>query len=318
MIDDQTLLTLLLVCGAALLAAVIVLLMMRGLAARTIEQRVSAVSRAQSSVDESETEAEPTNAVRRLLHWIGEAVRGRTQFYSEADITALEGMIASAGFRPKTLLPILLGMKVVMAVAVPALALFYGAVADLSLQQTVLVTCCSIPIGLFGPDWIITLARGPYLDALRRGVPDALDLLVVCSEAGMGLESALEHVGSEMRHSNAPMALALTNLLDDMRVLPDRRDAFRNFAERTGVQGARRVATMLSQSIKYGTPLSQALRSVALDLRRERMISLEAKAAKLPVKLTMPLILFIMPSLFIVLVGPAFLHMGDVMRSVGH
>ena len=132
----------------------------------------------------------------------------------------------------------------------------------------------------------------------------------------MGLESALEHVSREMRHSNVPMALALGRLLDDMRVLPDRREAFRNFAEGTGVQGARRVATMLSQSMKYGTPLSQALRSVATDLRRERMISLEAKAAKLPAMLTLPLIVFIMPTLFIVLIGPAILHLGDIMAKI--
>jgi tight adherence protein C len=121
-----------------------------------------------------------------------------------------------------------------------------------------------------------------------------------------------------MRHSNAATSLALNKLLDDMRVLPDRRDAFRNFADRTGVDGARRVATMLAQSMKYGTPLSQALRTVALDLRRERMTALESKASQLPAMLTLPLILFIMPSLFIVLIGPAFLHLGDMFRTLFH
>jgi tight adherence protein C len=166
-----------------------------------------------------------------------------------------------------------------------------------------------------GPEWGLTLLRRPYLAALRRGVPDALDLLVVCSEAGMGLESALEHVSQEIRHSNPAISVALSKLLDELRVLPDRRDAFRNFADRTGVEGARRVATMLGQSMQYGTPLSQALRTVALDLRRERMIALEAKAVRLPVLLVMPLILFIMPSLFIVLAGPAILHLTDALHA---
>ena len=134
----------------------------------------------------------------------------------------------------------------------------------------------------------------------------------------MGLESALEHISREMRHSNAAMSLALSRLLDDMRVLPDRADAFRNFAEGTGVQGARRVATMLSQSMKYGTPLSQALRSVAVDLRRERMIALEGKAAQLPVKLTLPLMLFVLPTLFIVLLGPAILTLSDTFAHFAH
>jgi tight adherence protein C len=100
-----------------------------------------------------------------------------------------------------------------------------------------------------------------------------------------------------------------------MRVLPDRRDAFRYFADRSGVEGARRVATMLGQSMQYGTPISRALRTVVVDLRRERMVALEAKAVRLPVLLVLPLILFIMPSLFIVLVGPAMLHLMDSLHA---
>lgn len=317
MTENQAILNALLGFGAMLLAAVAVIMVLRGLTARTLEQRVTAIaltrSTAQNQVDES-----TLGSVRRLLQWIGETIRGRTSLYSEKDVAALESMISSAGLQPRTLLPILLGVKVVMVIAVPGAALIYGLAAGLTGRQTLLMTLFAIPFGLLGPDWIIGVVRRPFLAALRRGVPDSLDLLVVCSEAGMGLESAIEHVSREMRHSNAAMSLALSRLLDDMRVLPDRRDAFRNFAEGTGVQGARRVATMLSQSIKYGTPLSQALRSVALDLRRDRMIALEAKASKLPVMLTLPLILFIMPSLFIVLVGPAFLRLGDSLHGIGH
>lgn len=317
MIDDQALLTALLLFTAIIIGAVTLIVMMRGLSARALEQRVTAVSKPQST-GEPGIDAKPVSGLRSVLHRLGEAVRGRTSFYSEKELLALENVIASAGFKPKTVLPIVLGMKVVMIIAFPAAGLIYGMLADLDTKYTAMFAFFALPVGMLCPDWIITFARKPYLKALRRGVPDALDLLVVCSEAGMGLESALEHVGAEMRHSNVPMAMALNALLDDMRVLPDRRDAFRNFAERTGVQGARRVATMLAQSIKYGTPLSQALRSVALDLRRERMSALEEKASKLPVKLTLPLILFIMPSLFIVLVGPAFIHLGDIMKSIGH
>jgi tight adherence protein C len=315
LIDDRALLTALLAAGAVLLAAIALIVVLRGLAARTLEQRVAALAGGQSG-NQGQVDATPLGGVRRLLHWIGEMVRGRTRFYSERDILALEGMIAASGFRPQTVLPILLGVKVVLAVAIPAAAILYGQLAGLSGSQKFLMICLAIPAGLLGPDWIITFMRRPYLAALRRGVPDALDLLVVCSEAGMGLESALEHVGQEIRHSNPAMSLALGKLLDDMRVLPDRRDAFRNFAERTGVEGARRVATMLAQSMQYGTPLSQALRTVAIDLRRERLNALEAKAARLPVLLTLPLILFIMPSLFIVLVGPAMLRLVDTLHTL--
>jgi tight adherence protein C len=193
-----------------------------------------------------------------------------------------------------------------------------GQAAGLSASHKLIIVFLALPLGLMGPDWIIAFLRRPYLAALRRGVPDALDLLVVCSEAGMGLESALEHVSHEIGYSNPAMSLALGNMLSDMRVLPDRRDAFRNFADRTGVEGARRVSSMLAQSVRYGTPLSQALRAVALDLRRERMVALEARAVRLPVLLTLPLILFVMPTLIIVLTGPAILHLMDTLHSFTH
>ena len=162
------------------------------------------------------------------------------------------------------------------------------------------------------------LLRRRYMAALRRGIPDALDLLVVCSEAGMALESALEHVSVEIQHSNPPVAVALAKLLDELLVLPDRREAFRNFGDRTGIEGAKRLATMLGQAMQYGTPLSQVLRTIAVDLRRERINALETKAARLPVLLVMPLILFIMPSMFIVLAGPAMLQLATTLHVLAH
>jgi tight adherence protein C len=172
--------------------------------------------------------------------------------------------------------------------------------------------------GIMGPELALGMARRRFVGALRRGTPDALDLLVVCSEAGMGLESALERVSQDMRRSNRAMASVLSNLLDDLRVLPDRRDAFANLGTRSGVEGLRRFGTMLSQSLNYGTPLSNALRAVATELRRERMNKLEEKAVKLPALLIFPLIFFVMPSLYIVLLGPSFLRLYDSLAIFAH
>ena len=176
----------------------------------------------------------------------------------------------------------------------------------------------ALPVGLLGPDWILYFVRRPYVAALRRGLPDALDLLVVCTEAGMGLEAALEHVATEISRSNPAIGIAMSKLLDELRVLPDRREAFTNFGRRSGVDAFRRLATMLGQTLQYGTPLGQALRSVATDLRRERMTALEAKCARLPAMLVLPLILFIMPALFIVLAGSPMLRVLDSLRKMGH
>ncbi len=311
--DPITILATVFTAAALIFGAGALVMTLRGWAARSLEHRVLAVSSeavgGRDAIDNS-----PLGWLRRLLGWIGATVRG-TRFYSERDILALEGMISASGFRTNAVLPVVLGIKVVAAVGIPLAAIVYGRLADITSSHLLLLIFVSVPLGLMGPEWGLTLLRRPYLAALRRGVPDALDLLVVCSEAGMGLESALEHVSQEIQHSNPAISVALAKLLDELRVLPDRRDAFRNFAERTGVDGARRVATMLGQSMQYGTPLSQALRTVAIDLRRERMIALEAKAVRLPVLLVLPLILFIMPSLFIVLAGPAVLQLMDALHK---
>lgn len=300
--------------GGLILAGVAAVMVARSLTAHTMEQRVASISRMRTPRTLEEEEKQQSvgsqlGSFTRILRSLGENIRQRRMLYSDKDIIALEGLISSAGLSPERLLPVLLAMKVLMLFGIPLVALGYGLFAGFSPAGDIGLMTIAIPVGMLGPDYIINFARGPHLAALRRGVPDALDLLVVCSEAGMGLENALDHVSNEMRHSNPQTALALARLLDDLRVLPDRREALSNFAERTGVQGARRVSTMLAQSIKYGTPLSQALRTVALDLRRERMVALEARAAKLPVKLTIPLMLCLMPALFIVLMGPAVLRL---------
>jgi tight adherence protein C len=121
-----------------------------------------------------------------------------------------------------------------------------------------------------------------------------------------------------MRHSNRAMASVLAALLDDFRVLPDRREALANLGSRSGVEGLKRFATMLSQSLHYGTPMNNALRAVADELRRDRMNKLEEKAVKLPAQLIFPLIFLIMPSLYVVLLGPSFMQLYDSLKVVMH
>jgi tight adherence protein C len=167
-----------------------------------------------------------------------------------------------------------------------------------------------------GPDWALAFIRRPYVAALRRGLPDTLDLLVICTESGMALEMALEQVAREISASNRAMSVALTKLLDELRVLPDRREAFTNFGRRSGVDGFRRLATMLGQTLQYGTPIAEALRAVANDLRRERMVAMEAKCVRLPALLVLPLIVCIMPALFIVLAASPVLRILDTLGQI--
>jgi len=310
---DQHLLPVALICSAILLLGLAAILMTRDNTAKEVEARVLQATRGRAADDAADEPA--MSGPKRLLYWIGRTIRSKTKFYSEHDILVLEGMIAGSGLNA-ALLPIILGLKAVLLFAIPALAFAYVHIAGYSPTRQFITMCVCIPLGMLGPEWVLAWLRRRYMAALRRGIPDALDLLVVCSEAGMALESALEHVSKEIRHSNPPVSVALAKLLDELLILPDRREAFRNFGNRTGIEGARRLATMLSQSMQYGTPLSQVLRTIAIDLRRDRILALETKAARLPVLLIMPLILFIMPSMFIVLAGPAMMKLTDTLHAV--
>lgn len=312
--SDDRLLSAGLMAGAILLLGVAAIIMLRAVSARELETRVLSATRGQArGAADADT---PPIGIRRLLFWVGKLVRGRTRVWSERDILVLEGMIAGSGMNPAQVLPMILGLKAMLVFAVPGLAFAYGKVAGLTGNQQLLLLCLAIPIGMLGPEWALAWLRRPYLASLRRGIPDALDLLVVCSEAGMGLENALAHVSQEIRHSNPAISVALAKLLDELLVLPDRREAFRNFAERTGVEGARRLATIIGQAMRYGTPLSRALRTIAVDLRRERLLALETKAARLPVLLILPLIFCIMPSMFIVVAGPSMLRLTDTLHQM--
>src|SRR5882757_4274668 len=189
----------------------------------------------------------------------------------------------------------------------PIIALFVGQLLGKPLTDVLIFTLIGAVIGIVGPRLILLVLRRRFNAGIRLGTPDMIDLLVVCSEAGMGLESALERVAEEMNQTNPVMARVLYGLLDDLRILPNRSDAFEKFGSTSA--GLRRFGTMVSQSLQYGTPLSQALRSIAVDIRRERITNLEERAHKLGAKLTIPMVLFMLPAMFVILGGSPFLHL---------
>lgn len=292
------------------------LLMLREAARRDLARRVQIVTGG-GAFDDDDSARPLGSVIAGMLQNLGNAVRRGTQLYSDDDLASLEGMIAAAGYRPRQVLPIVLGVKVVMIVLVPVSAYVYCAVSGLAPLYRLAAVGMAVPLGLLLPDWILRILRGPYVNALRKGVSDALDLLVVCTEAGMGLESALDRVSREMRLSNRPMAAALVTLSDELRVLPDRKEALTNFGKRSGVEGIRRMSVMLAQTLQYGTPLGQALRAVAAELRRERMIRLEERAVRLPALMVFPLVFFILPSMFIIMGGIPLLGLLDLLAGVG-
>jgi tight adherence protein C len=242
-----------------------------------------------------------------MASWLASLGARLRRFYPQDDLEQLGAIVQASGFNPRRAVPIWLGVKIVGIVSFPLLAVFGGEFFGSPPIDLLIFAALGGVVGIMGPRLILAVLRRRFGAAIRKGTPDAIDLLVVCSEAGMGLERALERVGEEMSRSNPAMGNVLRTLLDDLRVLPNRRDAF----EKLGATSdqLRRFGAMMSQSLQYGTPLSQALRAIADELRRDSIIKLEERAHKLAAKLTAPMVLFLLPAMFIILGASSFLHL---------
>jgi tight adherence protein C len=229
------------------------------------------------------------------------------RFYAEENLDQLRTILQSAGFNHHRSLPIWIGVKVVSMFFLPVIALLVAQLSGREPVDVLVFTLIGVVIGILGPRLILSVLKRRFDAAIRRGTPDMIDLLVVCSEAGMGLESGLGRVAEEMNQTNPEMGWVLHRLLDDLRILPNRSDAFENLAATS--EGLRRFGTMVAQTLQYGTPVSQALRSIAVDLRRERITKLEERAHKLGAKLTIPMVLFLLPAMFVIMGGSPVLHL---------
>jgi tight adherence protein C len=151
---------------------------------------------------------------------------------------------------------------------------------------------------------------------MSRSLPDALDLLVICTEAGLNLDSALVRVSREIGANSPELAEELELTAVELGFLSDRRQALQNLEVRTGIQSVGALVSTLAQAEKYGTPLAQSLRVLAREMRDERLMKAEEKAARLPATLTVPMVVFILPSLFIVLIGPGILRTLDALSNL--
>jgi tight adherence protein C len=147
---------------------------------------------------------------------------------------------------------------------------------------------------------------------IRRAFPDALDLLLICVESGMSIEASFRKVSEEIGSQSIALAEELTLTTAELSYLQERRQAYENLAKRTDLEGVKSVCVALQQAERYGTPLGQTLRVMAQENRDMRMSEAEKKAAALPPKLTVPMILFFLPVLFIVILGPAAIRVMEI------
>ena len=224
--------------------------------------------------------------------------------------------LASAGYRGQAPLITFMFFRFVMPFIVFGVVLFYLFVIlspDWSAFQKVLAAFIGAAIGFYLPDMFVNNMIQRRQQSIMRVFPDALDLMLICVESGMSIETAFSRVSTEIGSQSPELAEELALTTAELSYLPDRRQAFDNLAKRCGHDGVKQVATALNQAEKYGTPLGQALRVTANENREMRMQEAERKAASLPAKLTVPMIIFFLPCLFIVIMGPAILTIQKMM-----
>ncbi|WP_242151054.1 MULTISPECIES: type II secretion system F family protein [unclassified Sphingomonas] len=168
------------------------------------------------------------------------------------------------------------------------------------------------------PDLFLNNKIKKRSDAIRKGLPDALDLLVICAEAGLTVDAAFGRVARELGKAYPELGDEFTLTAIELGFLAERRQAFENLASRVKLDAVKGVVTTMIQTEKYGTPLASALRVLSAEFRNERMMRAEEKAARLPAIMTIPLILFILPTLFVVILGPAACSISDAFIHGGH
>lgn len=227
--------------------------------------------------------------------------------------------LMQAGWRGKDAMVLYLFLKFALPMAFGVLAvtfLYVLSVLDVPDMTRLAIALVAVILGAYLPDIFTANAISRRRQKITKAMPDGLDLMVICAEAGLSLDAALERVGRELRQSWPEFAdeIGLTSI--ELGFLPDRGQALQNLAKRVRISGMRGLVNTLAQTERYGTPLAQALRVLSAEMRQVRLMKAEEKAARLPAVLTVPMIIFIMPALFVVLIGPGALSTIDALRDI--
>jgi len=259
---------------------------------------------------DTDTKAKKTsvNVMRRLVERF-KLTRG-----SEARQTS--DKLAQAGWRSRDMLVVYLAARLVMPFIAGAGALLFVTMlgAHLSTMNTVLVAGAGVLVGGYSPVIYLKNFVARRYQKLKRQLPDGLDLMVICAEAGLSLDAALTRVARELGSAAPELADELGLTAIELGFLPNRRQALLNVVRRADLPALRAVTNTLTQTERYGTPLAHSLRVLAAEFRDERMMKAEEKAARLPAIMTVPMILFILPALFVVLIGPAIIQVLDTFK----
>jgi tight adherence protein C len=227
--------------------------------------------------------------------------------------------LMQAGIRSKDWAVAVIFGRLVLPIVIGGIMLFwvYGTDgwAEWSPLKKYGIVAVSFLLSYKAPDIFLKNKIAKRSDAIRKGLPDALDLLVICAEAGLTVDAAFHRVARELGRAYPELGDEFTLTGIELGFLTERRQAFENLAMRVDLDAIKGVVTTMIQTEKYGTPLASALRVLSAEFRNERMMRAEEKAARLPAIMTVPLILFILPVLFVVILGPAACSIKDALLT---
>jgi tight adherence protein C len=250
----------------------------------------------------------PSLAFHDLLKKVGAMLPA-----SPKDVTVMQKRLIRAGIRGPNALKMLYGFKVVLGVGLPLLLSLALLGVEAASNNKFLIIFVAAGVGFFGPNQYVNMRSRRRQKQIRRGLPNALDLLVVCVESGLGLDQAIVQVAKELEHGHPEISeeFALVNL--ELKAGKRRVEALRNLADRTAVADLKKLVAVLIQADRFGTGVAQSLRAHADYMRVQARQQAEEKAAKLGVKLVFPIFFCILPSLFVVTVGPVVMR---IMREL--
>ena len=237
----------------------------------------------------------------------------------DSQLKTAQQRLAQAGIRKKEWAVAVIFARmiapIVLGVSIGALVYWSNLFPEWGSIKRFMAFAAAVGIGYKGPDIFIANLVNKRTDAVRKGLPDALDLLVICAEAGLTVDAAFGRVAKELGRAYPELGdeFALTAI--ELSFLHERRSAFENLAYRVNMEAVKGVVTTMIQTERYGTPLASALRVLSAEFRNDRMMRAEEKAARLPAIMTIPLIMFILPVLFVVILGPAACSISDAFAS---
>ena len=240
---------------------------------------------------------------------------GKLNVLQESQIKAIQQKLAHAGYRNKELAVLIIGARAILPLVIGGIMglLIYVVEfwPDWGPFMRLGVFAGSVFLAYKGPEIYLSNKATKRTKEIQKGLPDALDLLVICAEAGLTVDAAFNRVAKELGRAYPELGdeFALTAI--ELSFLNERRMAFNNLAYRVNLEAVKGVVTTMIQTERYGTPLASALRVLSAEFRNERMMRAEEKAARLPAIMTIPLILFILPTLFVVILGPAACSISD-------